>query len=1344
MARRLMRSAAWIVVCAAMVAADSRVTRVNAARTQVGRGSIAAGRAHSVLAAPDGRVLAWGAGGRGQLGNGSLIDRVTPEPVPNLEGIVLVSAGAVHTVALSSSGEVFAWGANTFGRLGDGTQKRRATPVRVQGLGGVRMIAAGRAHTLALTNDGAVYAWGLNDAGQLGIGRKKKMALAPERVPELANVIAIAAGDAHSLAVTNDGHLYAWGRNNFSALGDGTTKDRLKPTRVNLTNVIGVAAGAAHSLALVGSGAVYSWGRGTEGELGTGSTKVAATPTLIANLTAQAIAAGRHYSAAIRTDGRLVMWGANHSGQLGDGTTVRRLRPTVVEAVDAVANVALGRSHVMTVTVTGDVRVWGEGDSGRLGSGTVTDQTTPFEIMSDVPDWGEEPREDPVPPEPPTIGPRTGIYPAPQLVTLTPHAPQDIVRYTLGGEEPSDTSTQYAGPFVAGSSVTVIARSFTAEGLSSTVRAETLTIDTVPPSIAVSASPALQEGWITVPVTVSFECSDNLGVAICPTPVVVSEDAAARTITGTAIDLAGHQVAASVVVNVDVQAPQLSIDVPQNGALVNADSVALTGFAADAGSGLASVRCNSLPASMVDGRVDCAVPLRVGRNDIVLSATDHVGHSASTAVTITRAATESTLHLSPQSRLVAVGETARLSLSDDAGAIVTDASWASSDNAVVSLSAGDPSEFTAVAPGQAIVTAGKDGMVVEAEITVVAELKPGDTRWTLPAFEGSTPESPLFANRVSADVPDLFAIDTPAWGEATLRAVTADGEVLWRQTVAGIPLMGDTFGGVVVGELYDINQGDDFRAYLRAGGGTIRPWRYDSPGSLLRPAQSRDGTIYALEYLSGGLDLQGDEIWDKYVVVIDGATGNLLKRIMLAREIVQFTSDHDGEVLSASPLGPFYHCRTTRAESAPQTVGPVVGHDGRGYLLVRRYVNMKRGTCLEGTQRPDRTIDLGLDVMIVSANAPPAVVQVFSTQCTEIASSGATICDGPFHLDQLLPDGLGGTMVSWRRATAIINNRTAVMQRYLTRVDEDGLATDRPVPLNYSINRIGQDGTAYTVSGGTVTAFNVITGATRWTAPLPNTMLLAAAPTGGVAAVDFTTGDLKITDDAGSVTTTQSLGNMWSAVQWSGDWIGQRDGKLTAVSGMFDDATRFASADLTTRQQRSRTPGKGIYAKSHLAKQTIFDLLRYRHFSIRVVPHDQAGWLSRLAMPGIDAFGNRFFTLGAGSGDDDSSAFCGGLLVSALNRHNDVTTLPWDPPELLAYPASFEDRKIEELLSLDSAYDDDLPYACRPEQNPGSFNSNSYAHGLLRAARLPVPRLPGRIPALVPGWGTPVPDSKFQ
>lgn len=1239
---------------------DGVSARTAADRPHVGPGSVAAGRQHSVAALPDGRVLAWGGGSRGQIGDGTLMDRWLPTPVANLDGIVGVAAGAAHTVAVTRDGAVYAWGANTFGRLGDGTRIRRSAPVRVAELTNVTRVAAGRAHTLALSSDGEVFAWGRNTDGQLGTGNKVT-SVVPVRVRGLSDVVAIAAGDAHSLAVTRDGQLFAWGSNQFSMLGDGTAKDRVRPVAVPLAEVIAVAGGAAHSVALTRDGSIYSWGRGASGELGTGSTRVASRPVAIPGLKGTAIATGRRFSAAVREDGRVVTWGANESGQLGDGTTTRRLRPVVVEAVTDVSAIALGDAHAIAVTTAGDVRTWGAGDSGQLGNGSTTDRPAASEILSDIPDWGSD--------------------------------PSDV-------EEPPDT---------------------------------------VPPSITASTSPPLAPGWMTTPVTVSFQCADDVAVASCSAPITVASDGYAQQIVGTAVDLAGNQSTVTVSVNLDLSPPALAITAPADQSAIDADVVEITGGAVDRGAGLTTVWCNGSAVTVNDGVVRCSVPLHPGRNDIVLHAVDLLGRNSSAAISVTRVGIGATLALTPATRAMEVSESAALSLRDEAGVAVEQAMWTSSDDNVVALSVADPPILTAVGVGTAIITAEKNGVRATASIEVSEALVAGATRWTLPPLSGLRSERPLFSHRVNASVPHLFTVDTARWDTAALRAVTADGEVLWQMHSPGMPVMADSFGGVV-SLVFDGNGNP--RAYARIGGGSISSWRYQSAGELGRPAQAPDGTIYAIELLPGGVSRDGKPILDKYGLVLDGATGALISRTLFRREVAVFTANWDGLVLDTTPPTT---CRSYYDDWAPQTLDPVVGSDGRGYFVVRRHAIYKRADCLEPFQRrPDRTIEMGIDLVVLSPDAAPQAVDLYSTSC--VGALGTTLpCDLPVRAVQLMPDGIGGTLVTWQRGTQMIGPSVFV-QRSLTRVDAEGRMVERQVAPRFSMEFMGQAGTALT-HDGEWKAIDVTTGDIKWANALPNLFVLATRPDGGLATLDFVSGQLKMTDANANIESAQPFGLDWHAVQLSGDWIGRRGNHLTAVVGDFADATRWSGLRGNAQGQLApRRPGVGIFAKTHLAVEPFpFDLARIRHVSIRVAPTNWQSWVEKgVEFKGTDEFGNGYFTLGAGSDSTDTTLRCSGTLVSGINRTNDYLVPPWDALEDLAYPYSREDALIQALLDKQRAYKNDLPYACRPEDNPGYFNSNSFAHGLLDAVGLPKPRFPSRFPSLVWGWLSPVPVSKFQ
>jgi alpha-tubulin suppressor-like RCC1 family protein len=129
-----------------------------------------------------------------------------PTPVPiHYGGSSALASGWEH--GLATDGDlVIAWGANFSGQLGDSTTMDRLDPVVVDNLtgAGVVALAGGWAHSLAVTADGTVWAWGDNAVGQLGDGTMTDR-LEPVPIPTLTDVVAIAAGRHHSLALTSDG-----------------------------------------------------------------------------------------------------------------------------------------------------------------------------------------------------------------------------------------------------------------------------------------------------------------------------------------------------------------------------------------------------------------------------------------------------------------------------------------------------------------------------------------------------------------------------------------------------------------------------------------------------------------------------------------------------------------------------------------------------------------------------------------------------------------------------------------------------------------------------------------------------------------------------------------------------------------------------------------------------------------------------------------------------------------------------------------------------------------------------------------------------------------------------------
>lgn len=340
------------------------------------------------------------------LANNSLL--VAGDALVNNEEISsrLTSVKADFDEGISVPGLALVWGSplglslDEEARINDSTQSvplsLRPTSENVSGirmasfpppLRRVVQVSCGYRHTALITDDRHLYTFGHGECGRLGHGTEEDC-VDPKPVVYFSSLIAaegvamggiadVSCGREHTMAVTGNGDLFAFGWGEAGRLGTGETGSSLYPCRVDLTNISAVACGREHTLALTRKGRVFAFGAGFGGRLGNGSERDEELPFLVEDLEDYRIAAidaGECHSVALSREGDVLTWGFGASGALGHGNRENQLKPKLVVGLDTpVTAIACGSYH--TLAATSDVLYgWGDAAAGQLGADHVADQ----------------------------------------------------------------------------------------------------------------------------------------------------------------------------------------------------------------------------------------------------------------------------------------------------------------------------------------------------------------------------------------------------------------------------------------------------------------------------------------------------------------------------------------------------------------------------------------------------------------------------------------------------------------------------------------------------------------------------------------------------------------------------------------------------------------------------------------------------------------------------------------------------------------------------------------------------------------------------------------------------------
>lgn len=266
-------------------------------------------------------------------------------------GVVQVVAGDSISAALTASGDVYTWGTfrDSRGVMGHSHagDEIQAVPTKIAELTKIVQIAAGSNHLMALTADGQLFSWGCGEQGQLGrrvLERHKMLALRPTNITPRHGrtrvvIRRVVCGSYHTLAISDDGNVYAMGLNNYGQLGLGDHEERLTaelvdPGNWNGSRVVEAGAGEHHSMVLLSTGQVLTFGRADFGQLGVQTTERAhSRPLHVALLEhVRLIASGSNHCLAANEQGQVASWGYGEMYELGHGVEKDEMVPRLIEA----------------------------------------------------------------------------------------------------------------------------------------------------------------------------------------------------------------------------------------------------------------------------------------------------------------------------------------------------------------------------------------------------------------------------------------------------------------------------------------------------------------------------------------------------------------------------------------------------------------------------------------------------------------------------------------------------------------------------------------------------------------------------------------------------------------------------------------------------------------------------------------------------------------------------------------------------------------------------------------------------------------------------------------------------
>jgi len=352
----------------------------------------------------DGELYTWGNNESGNIGNGTTNDQTTPYLVGingKIKNVVSHHLGK-NVFAITEDGKLYSWGDNSFGQVGNGKSgynEKQLTPYLVEISDKIKDVVSSYDETIyAITEEGKLYSWGYNVVGQVGKGTNEHFQATPYLVDikgKIKNVVP--SKGKYVIAITEDGKLYSWGKNNHGQIGDGKADDsgisnQLTPHLVEINSKVKDIVIEGYTVyAITEEGKLFSWGNNKNGQVGSSNTDNNNEPMIkspeelsIDGKIKKIFISFNETVYAVTEDGKLYSWGNNKNGQVGNnksGDNVKQIEPHLVGIDGKVKDIVSGPYTVFVITEEGKLYSWGLNNKGQVGNGTDTGiQTTPFNV----------------------------------------------------------------------------------------------------------------------------------------------------------------------------------------------------------------------------------------------------------------------------------------------------------------------------------------------------------------------------------------------------------------------------------------------------------------------------------------------------------------------------------------------------------------------------------------------------------------------------------------------------------------------------------------------------------------------------------------------------------------------------------------------------------------------------------------------------------------------------------------------------------------------------------------------------------------------------------------------------